>query len=339
MEDRGPALTPADTVAYMPNWSADGTEIYFVKPGSAFTGIVPALDAVSMTGDVRVVDEGKADYSSLAVAPDGTLYYADGAGRHLFSTAAADPLPITLGPRTDAVAVSPDGGRIAYYGRNENPDLALGQLKLFSLADGSLLTLSDAQPDDSAVESDNDRVLAFSPAADQLFYYIAGAPDYSAGGGSGLVFDLATGATSTKTWNLGFHPLVHWGAAGLRLAAARPGASYEILNLDTAELVSVPAASYPEQLTDVWSPDGGRFAYWTSACLEFCEPFYCCPGKTQHELLLADVTTGQVRRVAAAGDLTIPNGLGSIYGGISFSPDGTRIAYAIDGRIHMRDVQ
>jgi len=337
-EDRGPALSPAGTVAYMPNWSADGTEIYFVRPGDVSTGVVPALAAVSMTGDVRVVDEGKEQYSSLAVSPDGTVYYADGSSRRLFSTSATEPLPIALGPRTDAVAISQDGARIAYYGRNDNPDVIYGQLKLFTPADGKVVTMSDAQPSGSGVASDNDRVLAFSPAADQLFY-LAGASERSTGGGSGLVFDLATGAATTKTWDLGYNPLVDWDAAGLRLAAAGPDGRYEVVNLDTAERVRLPAASNPEQLTDIWSPDGGRIAYWTTACLESCGLFSCCAGKTQHELLMADVTTGQVRRIAAAGDLTIPNGLAWIYGGISFSPDGTRIAYAIDGRIHVRDIR
>jgi hypothetical protein len=59
----------------------------------------------------------------------------------------------------------------------------------------------------------------------------------------------------------------------------------------------------------------------------------------QHELMVANVTTGGVRRVAAAGNLTIPPGLSWIYGGVAFSPDSSRVAYAIDGTIHVRDIQ
>ena len=336
VEDRGPALTPTGTLAHSPNWSPDGTEIYFFGAANGTTSFGPSLNAVSMTGNVRIVDEGKEQYSSLAVSPDGTVYYAAGPERDLFSTAAAEPLPIALGPHTDVVAISPEGGRIAYFG-DTDPIGPFGQLKLLSLADGGVMTLSDVQPGANSVEFDNDRVLAFSPAGDRLFY-LADLSDGSAFGGSGLVFDLATGAATTKTWDLGYNPLVHWGAGGLRLAAVPPDASYEILNLDTAELVSLPAAPLPEPLTDVWSPDGSRIAYWTTSCLDSCGLFCCSVDRIQRQLVVADVTTGQVRRIAAAGDLTIPNGLGSIYGGISFSPDGTRIAYGIEGRIHVRDV-
>jgi Tol biopolymer transport system component len=170
-------------------------------------------------------------------------------------------------------------------------------------------------------------------------FYVAGAADRGAGSGSGLVFDVATGAATSKTWELGYNPLLHWGAAGLRLAAVGPDGRYKVLNLDTGEVARLPAAASPEPMTDVWSADGRHIAYWTTACLEGCGVFACCAGKTQHELLVADVSTGQVRRVAATGDLTIPNGLAWIYGGISFSPDGARIAYAIDGRIHICDIR
>ena len=58
--------------------------------------------------------------------------------------------------------------------------------------------------------------------------------------------------------------------------------------------------------------------------------FTCCPGKWQHELFAVDVATGQVSRVAATG----------VAGSqIAFSPDSNRIAYLIDGRIHVRDVR
>jgi hypothetical protein len=337
-EDRGPALTPAGMVADMPNWSADGTEIYFVHPSTSdHPGAT--LDAVSLSGDVRVVDEGKQGYSSLAVARDGTLYYAAGVSRQLFSSATTEPLPITLGARTDVVAISPDGGRIAYYAVNDMPEAgaSFGQLKLLTFADGSVVTLSDELPSIGGTLRDYDRALAFSPASDRLFYVISTAAG-GAASGAGIVFDLATGAADMKTWELGFYPLVHWGTAGLRLAAARLDAGYEVLNLDTAERALLPAASNREPQTDVWSPDGTRIAYWTSSCLESCGLFSCCSGKTQHELHVADLTTGGVRRVAATGDLTIAPGLSWIYGGVAFSPDSRHIAYAIDGRIHVRDL-
>ena len=182
-----------------------------------------------MTGDVRVVDEGKGQYSSLAVAPDGTVYYADGPARHLFSTAAVEPLPIALGPGTDVVAISPDSGRIAYYALNDMPDASgspPGQLKLFTVSDGSVATLSDAQPElGGGLRADYDRALGFSPASDQLFYVTVAPPTRGAGSTSGIVFDLATGGASTRTWDIGWGPLLHWDAAGLRLAAARSEAA------------------------------------------------------------------------------------------------------------------
>ena len=58
----------------------------------------------------------------------------------------------------------------------------------------------------------------------------------------------------------------------------------------------------------------------------------------QHQLLVVDVTTRHVHRVAAAADLTVPPGLSWLYGGVAFSPDSSRLAYAIDGTIHVRDV-
>ena len=93
----------------MPNWSADGTEIYFVRPGHSGNGFVSTLSAVSMDGQMRLVDGGKKTFWAMATAPNGPLYYVatvEGAGERplVFSTATSDPVPIRIASGAEPLA-------------------------------------------------------------------------------------------------------------------------------------------------------------------------------------------------------------------------------------------
>ncbi len=147
------------------------------------------------------------------------------------------------------------------------------------------------------------------------------------------VIDVGTGATSAGSGFAGpevdYTPL-HWGPRGVE--RIRSGAFYaaDIINLATgAALTIIPSTEgqpidftngdFPDPSSFAWSKDGKRIGYRRDLC--YSPGFSICE-RSQSQLYVFDVETKETRLAAV---------INRPVGSITFSPDGTRLAYLTYG--------
>ena len=346
-EERGVALT-ADEVSFDSHlvWSRDGREIFYLQRASG--GLPPAIRAVDVSNKTtRTVDARYSGYNGLTLSADGSrLYFMardDPSGLDLAfglyrvfpdgerSALLAKPIDFLgvafRGP--PGFSLSPDNVHAAYSGRDS--------LLVQNLDDGQRLFLAtSAEPQ------------AFSPDGRRLLFtdwdpdWVPGdSPDYT-----DFIMDLDTG--EKESVSLG--PIrfgrrvarsiqlkaVRWDLVGIRVLYWR--ASGEFFIYDVSRGAETRLAFDLSQggpgFAEAWSEDGGKIAFWSSACLRssgFLFDYQCHESEDHLHVTAADGRGDKIVAVAYVADHAWA-------GRAAFAPDGKRIAYILGGRIYLREV-
>jgi len=293
-------------------WSADGKEIYYVHSAN-LAGGSDSIEAIRLAdGMVRGLAVDTADLGTyLELSNDGgRLYYTsqqratglltlrriDVDGRR--DTSVADSLGM------GSAVLSPAGRFVAYYRQ-----------------DGAALVLNDSSGASVVIGSGSP--LAFSPDGLQLLYLgmcAGGAGQFCvvpiSGGGATVLAD------TFSLDNEGYSKLARWAPTGVQQLAVLngyPSAVY-VTNVSMATTTKVwSAGSNPEWILSVaWSLDGARVAVATTGC----NPLEgTCPANP-NRLYVVDVASGRSTTIAVTARGLL---------GVAFSPDGSRIAYAVTG--------
>lgn len=318
VEDRGPTL--ARDVASMGAttfaWLRGDAEIAYVSAGSQLVAVRVA------DGATRQLDPARASFQSvLARSRDGSALYfvaEDISGplpRYTLREALAGKEAPVGEVMNGPLAVSPDAHRVLYPRANGASVLDVS---------GTIFAVPPPCPGWPLVP-------VFSPSGDRLFCV----------GDRAAFVNVTDGSTQTlpdtqpTLWRT-----AHWDAVGPEAVgfafAAEPGRELvqlrDVAHGQTRDLYETGDETLLELAHAAISNDGRRVAFWESQCLHAASWFSCEAGKTEFRLKVVDVSSR--RTATAASGAAGP-------GPISFSDDGTRIAYLFQagwGELHVRAV-
>ncbi len=341
-ETRGTLIASGESVDEGLVWVPGTQLVAFTSPELANeTCAIKTVDVAS--GSIAVVDDDCVSLTvldgthlrSLVAEPNGTvLLYTLGIGsptdaEHVLRT--SDPAGTERtelrGSISSALAVSPDGRRLAYRAVPESGSDAV------SVIVRDLVTGNETHFADHAGDP-----IVFSPDATELLYEVRELPSLSR-----VLhrWSLDAGVDQVVSLPAGEARLFQWSADGIQVLAEVHDdfpAQYHVLDLFTGASVQVSliqsGQDVPyEQLVwghAAWSPDGTQVAYWTARCIEWAELFDCEIGRTS--LYVADTRTGERARVVNTSDGSGP---------VAFSPDGTMLVYfssppaQVEGRFYL----
>jgi Tol biopolymer transport system component len=276
-----------------------------------------ALLATACTG----ADEGGAGegasvtpVGSGAGTPSTAPETATGAFLLDLATAETTPLPESLAEGATYVA-SPDGGRLAY---TRQPYVPGGSLEIANLDGTDVRTI---EPSEGRTISDGAR---WSPDGTMLVYQENDGVDTL---GNLFVHDLASGERTRLTdlprrYRYWFWISASFSLDGRSVIFHLPRSGSVITNWDAW---SVPVSGGEPTLVlrnatfPLYLPDGERIAFVVPAPDNFGDRI---------AIVSADGSGSRRTLVDAGGQIWWP----------TISPDGTRIAYAVDGSIHVVDV-
>jgi hypothetical protein len=122
-----------------------------------------------------------------------------------------------------------------------------------------------------------------------------------------------------------------WNDQGLFFLSLSPTIDQYVLQRygDAAPLITTPKVSFPEELsfgTDVSLAANGRgFSYANNYCAQAANFFSCA--KNQNIVYAADADSHTTKRLAVQTSNT--------FGITGISPDGSRVAYVMDGQLYL----
>ena len=134
----------------------------------------------------------------------------------------------------------------------------------------------------------------------------------------------------------GYARFILWGAAGIQIVFSDIFAAriYDVST--TRSRTIIPAGSLTESVRMnrmSWSANGAKLAYGSSYCAQTQGLLGCA--RSQWILYVSDVQTGVATRVAVHADEPVRGGLGSV----ALSPDASRLAYVMNGRLNLLDLK
>lgn len=312
-------------------WSAAGDEIYFAAMSADGPQAGYALKAVTLEGLAsRELATSTKSMHRIAGGADGASV--------LYSVF---PTIIDSGPVLRRI--SDAGGAPSLLASNIGWGLAgtsTSTSSFVELSNGDVaylqfrttLAVKPAAGEPRMVASNCQGIVAVSPSRDAVV-----CTSFAASRAILMRVDLASGATDTLPVGANvaeYLDLVHWGADGIRIVyrngldkhlfTVATGASRTILVDSLADL----SAGY-DFGTFAMSPDGGTLAYWRWECTRSTGILSCDSQLILTLMRLADLTTRQVAVVKRFSNQDITLGVPM------FSPDGTRVAYHVYGRIYV----
>lgn len=322
-EDPGTIIAAAGSIQNATNlaWSADGSVLTFVTG----TGTLAALDLGS--GQVAIIDGARDEHAELSAARAGGAVYfladrsggrrsayrlAPGGSAVRLTSRAPGSGPLVPGDGT-LVAGGPGDRETAYV---VDPD--------------SLYVFDNAKATQRFVTAGCTRIVAFSPTGSRV---LCKRPTQGTYG----IFALADGALETvalqpsETESLLLR--TRWSEDDTIHTLYRTATRFRLRSAATGSAFSLwmPVSFGGVQGTDFqywsWSADGGRFVFWIHECLKLDRLGGC--GFGQSVLYAVDIPGNTGRPVAVVkGEHGAER--------VAISPDGRRLAFVFENRLHIQ---
>ena len=293
-------------------WLPDGTEIAYnslARYGPAILGGIKVVNIDSKTA--RILDDNMQGIWSMDGEGDSLFYNGNGkagSGFFVVCTSASNAIPAFISGGENGV-ISPDRAFAACV------NLPGDSVQILDLHHLSLQALPIQR---------SEIPLKFSPDSRQLLLW------------GGRLITISDGTTSMVPFPVTEIRSLAWNDDGIwALTISSTLTSYSPMTLDVYTLSNLLTGQTKEiwrsTASDMWgseiaiSRDGKRVAFMR------CTPMNIVP--TIHSLYICDIASGYVSKLLS---VPVRIGMGAIPGldSFAFSPDGKRIAYAVEGNIY-----
>jgi hypothetical protein len=215
---------------------------------------------------------------------------------------------------------APASGRLALALRQSDPPWSLF---LWDPASGNM----------DLVTQNASAVVAFSPAEDEILYFISG--QYR-------IVTLADGSSrpvdyAPKSNEFEFIELMHWDDGGIRLLTETFLTDLSVVGTGpmsgTRRRIWQPAGREHLSGPEAWSSDGRRIAFWTGECIKDLDWFSC--GVGQNVLYVKDLQSDELIQLAVGKT----HGQDSGPARLAFSLDGRSLAYVFNGSLYFKSIR
>lgn len=301
-EEKGTLLTSSVPTNWLTLiWSKTGNEI--------ITAGASGINAVNVSTQAIRQIEPRGNVYQIQLSKDGNrIYYLLGPAlwggpEPLYKTSldGKDRRLLLSGAWTAPFSLSSDS-LIAHPGASGT------SMFLYNESDSSDTFLADGYP------------ITFSPDGKQLLYRTDSSL-YSYSRASGAIQRISLPA------DFFFINKIRWDENGIRVLWRGNGLrSLYITNITTNEtmkLLEYQPGVIPSNSYSVWSPDGGKIAYWSSQCVKSGGLLSCEISR----LSLHVINISEKREILIAYANNVPEA------SIAFSPDGNRISYVLGDQI------
>lgn len=349
---RLPVETPLNTWL----WSSDGAEIYYVnKDGPTLSNTsIRAINVSSHESRILVPDlpDEHIVRFGFGLSADGQhLIYKSHIGEN--STPAlhriavdgnSSPETLFSDVHTDAYAFSPDMSKLAY----RNNELGWNEVRILDLDTREAFDVEGAYTDISEIvwSPDGTSILVGNSSSCKNLGNSIRATEFS-------LIDLASRTFSASQVPCSFDPLgevsplsdVVWNESKPEIGVLLKGgiiARFRVPSGTKSDIHYV-GTTYGPGAHVGWSPGDQNVTYWQRTCTE-TRDLVTLEGKSgqeciksKHLLFYATTDTGESREIVSFETKNyFPSGSES--GPTKFSPDGNKIAFKVNGALHVREL-
>ncbi len=307
----GPGAQVTQTAsAFTISWCTGGAEIAFTSLNPAAQVLQGGVSSVNVaTGSVRTLDGSTRMFNAFVSAGDSVFYASldpDNYQRVYVVPDNGTSTPPRQISRGYLIVVSPDRQLLASQPSYDTLEI---------------VRLITTVPADFVVQS-GEYALAFSPDSRQVLL------------SSGRLLNISDGSFSALPYPIPPLPYsISWTTNGL--FAVLPSSSgqdtYRLDNLLTGSMTVFWESTTRDMFGSgwTWSQDGRKFAFIRTSRMDVSPAI--------HYLYVCDLQTGSSTLVMSA---KVRFGRGTFAGltSFAFSPDGKRIAYAVEGNIYVSDI-
>ena len=297
-------------------WLPNGTDIAYnalARYGPAILGGIKVVNIDSKS--IRTLDDNMQGVSSMDGEGDSLFYNGGGmagSGFFVVSTSASNAVPSCI-----------TGGNYGVI----SPDRAFAASINYPGDSVQFLNLPGRSVQAYPIQR-GDMPLRFSPDSKQLLFW------------SGTILNLSDGTSAMVPYPLTDIRSLTWNDDGIwALTIVSTPRSSSPMTLDVYTLSNLLTGQSKEiwrsTASDMWgsefaiSRDGKKVAFMR------CTPMNIVP--TIHSLYVCDIAGGSVTKLLS---VPVRLGVGAVPGlnSFAFSPDGKRIAYAVEGNIYFSDL-